>query len=163
MAIAYDKPFLVGDYIKIGTYEGNVVNIKFRCTRIRTLEDTIVTIQNSTITKGEVINYTRMRKRRIKIKINLPLETKSSTIENLTVMLKSVLESEENVIEDSVRVYVDSIDEDGIKLEMYLYTEIVNYDEFLDVKTRIGLSVIKTVEMEGIKISYPGENVYLVK
>lgn len=161
MAIASDKPFIVGEFIKIGSYEGTVTEIKFRCTRIRTVDDTIVTIHNSTITSSEVVNYTKMTKRRHEIVLNLPLETKSEVLENLTVKLKSILESEEDVNNNSVRVYFDNIDNDGIKMRIYLYTSIVNYDYFLEFKTRVNLLVIKTLEMENIQISYPGENLYL--
>ena len=89
MAIASDKPFIVGDFVKIGSYEGTVTEVKFRCTRIRTVDDTIVTIQNSTITSTEVVNYTKMTKRRHDIVLNLPLETNSKILENLTIKLKN--------------------------------------------------------------------------
>lgn len=163
MAIISDKPFLVGDTVKIGNYQGTVTDIKFRCTRIRTCEDTIVTIQNSSIINSEVVNFSRMTKRRLEISVNLPLETKSEILENLTVMIKSVLEAEEDVIDDSVRVYFDNIGEESIKLSIYLYTNIVNYDEYLNFKTRMNLLVIRALEMENIKLAYPGENLYMIK
>lgn len=163
IAIASDKPFVVGEFVKIGSFEGTVTEIKFRCTRIRTVDDTIVTIHNSTITNTEVVNYTKMTKRRHDIELNLPLETKSEVLENATVKLKNILEAEEDIINNSVRVYFDNIDTKGIKMKIYLYTPIVNYDEFLEFKTRVNLIVMKTLEMENIKISYPGENVYLAE
>ena len=163
IAIASDKPFIVGDFVKIGSYEGTVTEIKFRCTRIRTIEDTIVTIHNDTITKSEVVNYTRMTKRRHEIVLNLPLETKSEILESLAVKLKVILEAEEDVIDNSVRVYFDNIGSNGIKMKTYLYTHIVNYDDFLEFKTRINLVIIESLEIENIKISYPGENVYLIE
>ena len=162
-AIVSDKPFLVGDFVKIGEYQGTVTDIKFRCTRIRAVDDTIITIQNSVITKSEVVNISRMTKRRVEMNINLPLETKSEVIESLTIMLKSVLEADEEVISDSVRVYFDSIGEKSIKVAIYLYTGILDYDDFLRFKTKINLLVIKTLEMENVSISYPGESVYLNK
>ena len=163
MAIASDKPFIIGDFIKIGSYEGTVTEIKFRCTRIRTLDDTIVTIQNSTIANTEVVNYTKMTKRRHDIILNLPLETKSEMLEKLTFKLKSILEKEEDINNDSVRVYFDDIDNNGIKMKIYFYTSIVNYDDFIEFKTRMNLLIIKTLEIENIRISYPGENIYLVE
>ena len=163
IAIASDKPFIVGDFVKIGSYEGTVTEIKFRCTRIRTVEDTIVTIQNSTITSSEVVNYTKMTKRRHDIALNLPLETKSEVLEKMAVKLKVILEEEDDVIDNSVRVYFDNIGSSGMKMKIYLYTPIVNYDNFLEFKTRINLVIIESLEMENIKISYPGENVYLLE
>lgn len=162
MAIASDKPFAIGDFVKIGTYEGTVTEVKFRCTRIRTVDDTIVTVQNSTITSTEVVNYTKMTKRRQDIVLNLSFETNSEVLEGLAVKLKSILEAEEDVIDNSVRVYFDNIGSDGVKMKIYLYTPIVNYDDFLEFKTRMNLVVIKTLEMENIRIAYPGENVYLI-
>jgi len=88
MAIVSDKPFIVGDFVKVGNVKGTVTDVKFRCTRIRTLEDTIVTVQNSTITSSEVVNYSRMTKRRFETTLNLPLETNSKQLENLTVRVK---------------------------------------------------------------------------
>lgn len=163
MEIASDKPFVIGDFIKIGTYEGTVTEIKFRCTRIRTVEDTIVTIQNSTIASSEVVNYTKMTKRRQDVVLNLPLETKSEVLEKVNIKLRNILEAEEDVINNSVRVYFDNVDNCGIKLKIYLYTPIVNFDEFLEFKTKTNLLIIKTLEMENVKISYPGENLYLIE
>lgn len=163
MAIASDKPFIVGDFVKIGEYEGNITEIKFRCTRIRTLEDTIVTIKNSNITNTEVVNYTKMTKRRHDVVLNVPLETKSEVLEKLIVKLKETLEEEEEVNENSVRVYFDNVDDEGIKIKIYLYTNIVNYDEFLEFKTKVNLITIKALEEENIKISYSGKNIYLLE
>lgn len=163
IAIASDKPFVVGDFVKIGSYEGTVTEIKFRCTRIRTVEDTIVTIHNSTIANTEVVNYTKMTKRRHEIDLNLPLETKSEDLERVTVKLKEVLEAEEKVNNNSVRVYFNDIDSNGIKMKIYLYTSIVDYDNFLEFKTKMNLLVIETLEKENIRIAYTGENIYLVK
>ena len=42
------KPFKVGDYIKVGTYEGTVEEITFRSTNIRTLDNSLLHIPNST-------------------------------------------------------------------------------------------------------------------
>ena len=162
IAIASDKPFIIGDFVKINSYEGTVTEIKFRCTRIRTVDDTIVTIQNSTITSSEVVNYTQMTKRRHDITLNLPLETKSGVLEKVKNKLKDILEAEESVNKDSVRIYFDNIDSDGMKIKIYLYTTIINYDDFLEFKTRINLLIIKALETENIKISYSGKNVYLV-
>lgn len=152
---------MFGDFVKIASFEGTVTEIKFRCTRIRTVEDTIVTIQNSTITSSEVVNYSRMTKRRHDIVLNMPLETKSEMLEKLTVTVKSILEADGDVIPDSVRVYFDQIDSEGVKLKVYLYTQITNFDEFLEFKTRINLLVIKALEMDNINVSYPGENIYV--
>jgi small-conductance mechanosensitive channel len=58
--ILADRPFRVGDRIEIqglGTW-GDVVDIGLRTTRIRTRDNRLVIVPNSTIGKNQVVNYT---------------------------------------------------------------------------------------------------------
>mgnify|MGYP003308551668 CR=1 FL=1 len=54
--ILTDKPFQLGDWIEVGTFSGTVVDITFRSTRIKTINNTLITIPNSVITAEYVIN-----------------------------------------------------------------------------------------------------------
>ena len=59
MLILADRPFRVGDRINIdaiGTW-GDVVEIGLRTTRIRTRDNRLVIVPNSTISKNEVVNF----------------------------------------------------------------------------------------------------------
>ncbi len=59
MLILADRPFRVGDRIlieAIGTW-GDVVEIGLRTTRIRTRDNRMVIVPNSTISKNEVVNF----------------------------------------------------------------------------------------------------------
>jgi small-conductance mechanosensitive channel len=49
IVILVDKPFRIGDAIKIDTHEGTVETIGFRSTRVRTAEGHLVTIPNKTV------------------------------------------------------------------------------------------------------------------
>jgi small-conductance mechanosensitive channel len=53
-----DKPIRVGDYVKIGdTVEGFVVDVGWRSTRVRLLQNSVVIVPNSTVAKSTIINY----------------------------------------------------------------------------------------------------------
>ena len=49
VVIFLDKPFVVGDWIQMDTFEGTVEDITFRSTRVRTFENSVVNIPNSVI------------------------------------------------------------------------------------------------------------------
>ncbi|PKL57778.1 MAG: mechanosensitive ion channel protein MscS, partial [Methanomicrobiales archaeon HGW-Methanomicrobiales-5] len=55
--ITVDKPFKVGDRIKYENYFGDVIEIKARYTRIRTLDLQVVSIPNSKLTSNVILNY----------------------------------------------------------------------------------------------------------
>jgi small-conductance mechanosensitive channel len=55
-----DRPFVIGDRIRLASGEtGDVVEIGIRATRVRTLDDTIVVVPNSLLTKERVANLSR--------------------------------------------------------------------------------------------------------
>jgi small-conductance mechanosensitive channel len=60
-----DRPFDVGDRVKIGRFipEGEVIEIRFRSTRIRTSENNVVTVPNSIVCNQEVMVMAPPKKR----------------------------------------------------------------------------------------------------
>lgn len=55
--LTYMRAFQVGDFVKIGSDIGEVVEKTFLVTRIRTQKDEVVTIPNGTVLGGVVVNY----------------------------------------------------------------------------------------------------------
>ena len=66
--IAVDKPFKIGDRVKIDSFFGDVISIGPRSTRIKTLDHLFVTVPNSKITTSIIINYA-MPDVRMKVRI----------------------------------------------------------------------------------------------
>src|SRR5690606_30681737 len=60
-----DRPFKVGDWVKIGTVEGDVEEIGIRSTRIRKFDKTVVLVPNKRLTNEEILNFTQMTARRL--------------------------------------------------------------------------------------------------
>lgn len=54
-----EKPFTIGDWIKVGDHEGRVSAITWRYTKLTTLNDTQVLIPNNAIAKERMVNYSR--------------------------------------------------------------------------------------------------------
>lgn len=161
IAILTDKPFMIGDYIETEKYSGTVEDITFRSTRIRTTENTVITIPNSNLSNESIINWNKISKRRFELNINLPLETESSKITKITEKLRFVLNQCDNVIEDSVNITFNEIESDKIKIWIYIYTTSTDYTEYLLFKDQINSTVLKVLESEKIKLAYPGNNIYI--
>ncbi|MBS1807205.1 MAG: mechanosensitive ion channel [Acidobacteria bacterium] len=58
--LTYTRAFKIGDYVKIGSAVGNVVEKNFLITRVRTVKNETITIPNATVQGSEVVNYSRM-------------------------------------------------------------------------------------------------------
>lgn len=158
-----DKPFSVGDWIHTEKYEGTIEDITFRSTRIRTADNSVVTIPNSIFSNEVIANWSKLEKRKIEISLRLPLETKAQELEILSKKFKIVLENNKDILEDSIQVDVNKIKEDNIEISIVLYTSITEYNKFLNIKQEININILKILEAEGIKLAYPGRNVYVQK
>ncbi|MEQ9427049.1 MAG: mechanosensitive ion channel [Cyclobacteriaceae bacterium] len=56
LTILFDRPFMVGDKIEVGSFYGEVVSIGLRSTRIVTADDSLISIPNSTVVNNSVSN-----------------------------------------------------------------------------------------------------------
>jgi MscS family membrane protein len=56
VAIFIDKPFMINDRVKVAGYDGTIVEIGIRTSRLRTLDNRIVTLPNSMFTAGAIEN-----------------------------------------------------------------------------------------------------------
>lgn len=160
-SIMSDKPFLVGDWIAVGLNEGEVVEISFRCTKIKTSDNSIVTIQNSTFTTNNVINWSRMTQRRYALNIKLPLETNSDKIEKIVNRIKFILDNNKDVVEGTAEAFFNTIELDGVNIAIYMYTEIIGYNDYLAFRQKVNEDIMKILEAEKVSIAYPGQNVYV--
>lgn len=162
-SIMADKPFLVGDYIEVGGNEGTVLDISFRCTKIRTMDNTVITIPNSTVTATSTVNWSRMKQRRYLLNLKLPLETNSDQIETIVNRIRFILQTNEKVVPNSIEVHFDAISEKGANIMIYMYTKITAYEKYLNFKQEINEQILKVLESENMKLAYPGQNLYIME
>ena len=165
LSIFWDKPFAIGDYVEIGTtvktISGTVEEISFRSTKLRTPEDAIVTIQNSNISTQNIINWSVIKKRVYKTNLKLPLETDEATIEKIINRIKFILKYNKDIIKESTNVYFNTIDADGVNINVYVETKIVNYAEYQKLCNKLNLIMLNILETQQVKLAYPGQNIYI--
>ncbi|HUH32928.1 MAG TPA: mechanosensitive ion channel domain-containing protein, partial [Daejeonella sp.] len=86
-----DKPFVVGDLVRIDKYEGTIEKVGFRSTLLRTLDKTMVIIPNKKMVDSPLENLSLRNLRRMKFNVSLQYSTSAP------VMLKISKEIEEYV------------------------------------------------------------------
>ena len=59
LSLQLEKPFEIGDWIRVGEYEGKVFAISWKATRILTRDNTAVYIPNEDLLAGKSINYSK--------------------------------------------------------------------------------------------------------
>jgi MscS family membrane protein len=158
--IFFDKPFTVGDLLKVNNVTGVVEHIGLRSTRIRTVEKTFVTVPNKQMVDSVVDNYTLRTYRRGEIKVTVDASTTSVQLENLIAGIKGMLET--NGLAD-FNVQFAEIVNDGFTVHFDYLTNLMDWKEFLLQKDKINLSMMRLLEDLSIELAGKHSVINVVK
>lgn len=86
-----DKPFQIGDWISIGSVEGEVEEIRLRTTLIRTWDNSVVTLPNSLLSTESIDNYERRKYRKMECNFGVLYSTTAEQIEKIVSEIKEHL------------------------------------------------------------------------
>ena len=163
LSILLDKPFVIGDYIQVGNYEGTVEYISFRSTRIRNLSNELIVIPNSQIAEDFVINYTTRTARQYELNLVLELSTPLNKILSFKEKLLELINSEQHVLEKNKRIFFDTVSDNGFNLNISFYTDIIGYNNFLQFKEEMNFKIMQALQNEHIELAYDTKTIYLQK
>ncbi len=161
IALVLEHPFGIGDFVTLGETSGIVEEISFRSTRIRTLDQVLVTIENSEVCSQYIQNMTARKSRLLTFSITLRYDTTVEKIEALRADLTALLDHDSAVVPGSVQVDLMEFAESGIRLDARSYVTAILLPEYRSLQTRINLSVMKIMEEDGCEFAYPSTSVYL--
>ncbi len=145
--IFFDKPFGVGDILRVNQVVGTVEKIGLRSTRIRTIEKTYVTIPNKQMVDSIVDNISEGTKRRHEIQLQIELKVKSTELKSLIEELQ--LKIAQFKIE-SVSVFMADIRPDAYVVTIEYFSEMLVIAEFNALKQQINLMILQSMENRGI-------------
>lgn len=163
IVILWDKPFKIGDWIETTNFEGVVEDITFRSTRIRTFENSIVTIPNSTISNESLINWSKMKKRRYKENFEIEFSTPLKKLCDTQNKIIKMLEEHPRVLNDYIIVKFDKVTENGYNILINVYTDALTYQDYLTTSENINYKIMDILNKEKVELAYPSQTVYLKK
>mgnify|MGYP002348677461 CR=1 FL=1 len=150
IAIFLDKPFRVGDRIQACGYDGVVISVGLRSTRIRTrYEGRIVTIPNQMIAGADIVNVETENGRQVFSVYRLTPDMDEKQVSSAMEILKKIVESDEDTSEKVVSGFfaITEYSRD-IMLLYWVKPEVSN----LKTRTRINLEIIKQFKENNIEL-----------
>mgnify|MGYP004732990949 FL=1 len=162
LAILTDKVFKIGDYIRVNNIEGTVENITLHSTKVRTLDNFMVTIPNNIIDSNVVENISRAKKRKIQVVFGITYNTSEEKIQKAIAIIKSVMKSRHDVTQD-FRVNLDALDSSSINIKLFGYVKTSSIITLEKVRGEILFEIVKQFRTEGIEFAYPSQTIYMAK
>ena len=158
--IFFDKPFIIGDLIKVGNVEGNVEKIGFRSTRIRTLEKTFVTVPNKKLVDTELDNLTNREIRRVKFDFGLRVDTPPETLHQVINEIRLCINNHPMRFEE-VSVHLFELGSSAINIRVIYFVNAADWNTYMDMRQDINFNIIDIVKGNGAKFAYPTQSIIM--
>lgn len=160
MTITLDQLYKVGDRVEFGGVYGDIYEIKPRYTKIKTLDNMIITIPNSKVINDNIVNYAAPDTTvRVKIPIGVAYGTDPEKVDK--IMLEIADNTPKVLKMPKPLVRFTQYAESSQNFELLVWID--HYDERHRVLDRIFRDMFKRFKEEGIEIPFNQMDVHLKK
>jgi MscS family membrane protein len=157
--IFFDKPFMVGDALKVNNISGSVEKIGLRSTRIRTDQKTYVTVPNKQMVDSIVDNLTLRTYRKAELRLQFDSSTPAVDIGSFTEECRKLLR--DNPVISEATVFLNDISGASFQINIDYFTTPIPLNEFNEIKQKINLEILKLMESRKITTAGSGMTVKL--
>ena len=160
--IFFDKPFTVGDTVKVQQITGTVEKIGLRSTRVRTTEKTWVTVPNKQMVDSILDNQTLRTHRRGFLNLELKPQTSYDDVQNFISGAETLLRKRGRQIE-SFHVLLTDITKDAFIVQVEYFIAAIPQEEFNIIRQEVTLSMIQLLEQMKIRLATKDTEIIIQK
>jgi small-conductance mechanosensitive channel len=159
LIIALDKPFVIGDFIKVDDFMGTVEDIGLKTTHVRSYTGEEVIFGNGDLLSSRLSNYKTLAKRLVISTIGVTCETPYAKLERIPGIVREVVEAQE--VADFARAHLAEFGPSSYNYQVVYSVPSPDFGVYMDTRHGINLGIIRRFEEEGIEMAYPTQVVYV--
>ena len=152
------KPFVVGDFIKTGEFEGAVKSMNIFYTKVITPDNKIIVIPNSKVSDSALIDYNAFPTRRVDISITAAYAENSEKVKK--ALIDTALANKNVLNEPAPMAVITSFDDSAVAYQLRYWCKT---EDYWDTKFTITEEIKKTFDRERIQIPFPQLDVHISK
>ncbi|MBX2802619.1 MAG: mechanosensitive ion channel [Myxococcales bacterium] len=145
-----ERPFVVGDIIRIGQTEGEVMSMDPMSVKLRTYDNVLVRMPNESLLKSEIVNLTHFPIRRVDVQLRVEHDVDVSHVRR--VLGRVADEHPLCLDEPRPEVWFKEFELDGMWLQFSLWTATPN---FFALRNHVRDRVMAALVEEGIGLATP--------
>ncbi|NES82081.1 MAG: mechanosensitive ion channel [Moorea sp. SIO1G6] len=157
LAILFEKPIKVGDYVKVDDLSGTVEKISIRSTTIRTNDGVFVIVPNTSFLENNVVNWSYEDPRaRLRIPVDVPDE--SDPVIVTEVLLEAARKEPEVLPSPAPEVYFKGFG-DGMDFELLVWID--NPPNMESIQSSLYYLIEEQLREQGIEHAEPQRDLYI--
>ncbi len=158
LSITLDRPFVVGDAIAVGDFNGTVEQIGIKSTRVRSVNGEQIVMSNADLLSSRLRNFGRMRERRVAFTVSLALDSPPAKLKNIPAQLRAIVEAEKDVRLD--RSHFSRIGNGALEFETVYFVTTADYGRYMDIQQSINLHIIELLRRQELNLAVPVQRLW---
>ncbi len=152
------KPFEEGDFVDIGGNSGTVEKIHITCTKLKTPDNKVITLPNSTVTAANITNYSTKDTRRVDLTFSVAY---GSDVEKVKSIILGVIAKHELILTDPAPMV--RLTEHGASSLDFVTRVWAKNGDYWTVNFDLKEQVLAALEGAGISIPFPQMDVHVIQ
>ena len=153
LSIIVDKPFVVGDFIVVGQFRGEVEKIGFKTTRVRSISGELVVFSNNRLVSDTILNYRNLPRRRCFFTLGVVYETSAEKLHRIPAIMKDIIDK--HPMTEYERVHFVTFADFSLNFEVAYHVLTSDYITYLNTRQEVNLEIVRAFRSEGIEFAYP--------
>jgi len=156
-----DRVLAVGDVCSIANRVGTVEDITLRSVRLRTLDQTLVSVPAGVLAQAGIENFASREKILVQTILRLRYGTSVEQLTRILDGVRQLLARSPKIEKQSSRIRLVNFGERAIELEIFAYILTADFAEFLGLREGLLLEIASIVEAAGSAFAQPTEFIYV--
>jgi MscS family membrane protein len=162
LMIFLDKPFQIGDFIKVGSeVEGTVEEVGFRSTRVRTPQDSLMTVPNAKMAEAIVDNLGVRKLRRYRAVLGLVYGTPPDRVEAFCEGVRQLLEATDGVVHLKSLVEFQDLSESSLSILLNCFIDAPTWEAEMRIRSILNLALLRLAVQIGVEFAFPTRTIHV--
>jgi MscS family membrane protein len=157
-----EHPFRIGEHVAVQGVEGIVESVGFRSTRLRTFEDSLLTIPNSVMASALIDNRGARACRRFRCTVSLAYGTPVDKVVAMRDGLRAFASGHPRFRPDKIEVHIDALGTTSINLFVQVYFGVANFTEEMACRDEFSREILGLAGRLGVELALPAATVPVV-
>jgi small-conductance mechanosensitive channel len=157
ISIVFDKPFLVGDYIQVGTFQGTVEHVGLKTSRLKSISGEQLIFNNSDLLGSRISNYKRRADRRVQFSLGVTYDTPKAKLEQIPGWVEDIISSKDATRFD--RCFFLTFGDSALVFDIVYYMDVPDFEVYGNNRQAINLEILGKFAEEGVEFAYPTQTV----